>query len=270
MPEAPPLTAALADRIEHCIAHAHFSSGDGPEADAVDAVFFGRTVALRSTRGRPRNEVFRFGRDDIHRLPEILDFYASVQVEPRIFLGPTGFSGDVATALSEAGFRQCDYEQGILYGLSLPDPPTPPASTTIEPVTRGNLDEYVQALADGFTWPPEWREAAMRNTRDGFPGTAHSLLARFDGQAVGVGSVTVDDGGVARLGGGAVVPEFRRRGIHLALVRHRLHVAHEAGCNLVLSSASFGSASFANQQRAGLRLAYIECEWRRDAGPGHG
>jgi len=40
-------------------------------------------------------------------------------------------------------------------------------------------------------------------------------------------------------------------------------VAYMLGSTLVIGSADFGSGSFRNQQRAGLRLAYIESGWRR-------
>jgi len=67
------------------------------------------------------------------------------------------------------------------------------------------------------------------------------------------------------LGGGATVPRFRGKGCHLALVRHRLDVAYMLGATLVMGGANFGSGSFRNQLRAGLRLAYIESGWRRVA-----
>jgi hypothetical protein len=39
------------------------------------------------------------------------------------------------------------------------------------------------------------------------------------------------------------------------------------GCTLVTGAANFGSGSFRNQLRAGLRLAYVESGWRRGVGP---
>lgn len=64
-------------------------------------------------------------------------------------------------------------------------------------------------------------------------------------------------------GTGAVRPEFRRHGVHSALIARRLALAKHAGAELVVGGASYGSASFRNQQRAGFRLAYIEA-----GGPG--
>jgi hypothetical protein len=48
----------------------------------------------------------------------------------------------------------------------------------------------------------------------------------------------------------------------MALIGHRLVAAARVGCKLVVGGARFGSASFRNQQRAGLRVAYVESGWR--------
>jgi hypothetical protein len=134
---------------------------------------------------------------------------------------------------------------------------------TIEPVTEDNLEEYVRTVAGGFEWPNAWREAAMQGVRTESTPGAHRFLARYEGKPAGVGVLRVDEDGIAHVVGGAVIPEFRRKGCHLALVHHRLHLAHELGCPFVMGAASFNSSSFRNQQRAGLRLAYIESEWAR-------
>ena len=42
-----------------------------------------------------------------------------------------------------------------------------------------------------------------------------------------------------------------------------LSMREDGTSTLVIGSADFGSGSFRNQQRAGLRLAYIESGWRR-------
>jgi len=117
-------------------------------------------------------------------------------------------------------------------------------------------------MAEGFEWHCAWREAAIQNVRSSFTPGQPSFLARYEGEAAGVGSLHIQDG-TASLTAGAVVPQFRRKGCHLALIHHRLYTAHALGCDLALGGASFNSASFRNRQRAGLRLAYIESEWGR-------
>jgi GNAT superfamily N-acetyltransferase len=87
-----------------------------------------------------------------------------------------------------------------------------------------------------------------------------------NGTPAGVGELTAigDTANWGYLGSAAVVPRFRRLGIQTALLRHRFRVAFNRAYELVTSGADFGSTSFRNQQRVGLRLAYVEATWRHD------
>ncbi|HZT42714.1 MAG TPA: GNAT family N-acetyltransferase [Chthonomonadaceae bacterium] len=264
MAEAPPLTRDLALRIERRVGEGSLRAPDqAQDPFPQQAAEFGRTIAVKARGGRPRNKVFCFGHDDIHHLEDILSFYAQDDLEPHFYLAPMGFSRKVARALTAAGFGQCDFEQALLYGLPQDAPVSLPSAVTIEPVTADNLEEFVTATADGFEWHAAWREAAMQGVRTEAAPGERRFLARYEGKPAGVGALRVDEDGVAHVVGGAVVPQYRRKGCHLALVHHRLHVAHQLGCPFVTGAASFNSSSFRNQQRAGLRLAYIESEWTR-------
>ena len=227
---------------------------------------FGRTIAAKARGGRPANKVFCFGDDDANRLGDILAFYAIDGLEPTFYLAPVGFTGRVAASLSSVGFAQREFRQAILYGLPSSELASPPPPITIENVTAENLEDYVRTLADGFEWPNEWREATMAGARRGLATDGQRFLARYDGEPAAVATLRTREG-VASLGGGATIPAFRGKGCHRALVRHRLDVAYMLGCTMVIGSADFGSGSFRNQQRAGLRLAYIESGWRRGEAP---
>lgn len=256
MQELPPLTHDLALRIEGIIAQ-------NALADTPTVVQFGNAFAGKAQGGRLRNWVFCFGAEDVKYLDDILAFYAEDGLEPHFSLSPTRFTREVGVALAAAGFKQEGFEQAILYGLPDVTPPPQTPGVTIERVTLDNLDEFARISAEGFGWSPEWREAAMESLRECFDPTSYRYLARYEGEPAGVAAFGVNEGDVAGLGHGAVVPRFRRKGCHLALIRYRLFLAHELGCSLVLGGASFTSASFRNQQRAGLQLAYIESDWGR-------
>jgi GNAT superfamily N-acetyltransferase len=223
---------------------------------------FGRTIAAKAHGGRQANKVFCFSDEDANRLGDILAYYAIDGLEPTFYLAPTGFTARVAAALASAGFAQREFRQAILYGLPSSELVSPTPPITIETVTADNLEDYVRTLADGFEWPTEWREATMAGARRGQATDGQRFLARYDGEPAAVATLRTREG-VAILGGGATVPAFRGKGCHRALVRHRLDVAYLLGCTLVVGSADFGSGSFRNQQRAGMRLAYIESGWRQ-------
>lgn len=88
------------------------------------------------------------------------------------------------------------------------------------------------------------------------------MLALLDGQPVGCGSLSVVRTAGARtgwLGAAATVPSARRRGIQTALIRHRLQLATEAGCDLVGATASVGSTSSRVLTRCGFAL--VQEQW---------
>jgi hypothetical protein len=260
----PVLTSDLVRRLERLVAPEPTPPGTTPAAGTPLVAQFGRTIAAKARGGRPSNKVFCFNEGDIAHLDSILAFYAADDLEPTFYLSPLGFSRRLAAALSARGFAQREFQQAILYGVPSSELTSPRPSITVERVGPENLGEYVRTLADGFEWPSEWRDAAMDDTRRAFTSDQQRFLARFDGEPAGVATLRIRDG-VASLGGGATVPRLRGNGCHLALVRHRLDVAYMLGCTLVTSGADFGSGSFRNQLRSGLRLAYIECGWTRSA-----
>ena len=264
--DVPLLTLDLARRIERLVAPEPGLPASPAEPGTLTVSRFGRTIAAKARGGRPSNKVFCFGHDDVSRLDEILAFYAVDALEPEFYLAPSGFTNAVSDALTAAGFSPFDFQQAILYGVPSSELTSPPRHITIERVTAANLEDYLATMADGFEFPAEWRGSAIEEARRRFPGEEQRFLARVAGEPAGVATLRLREG-VASLGGGATMPRHRKKGCHLALVRHRLDVAYLLGCTLVIGGANYGSGSFRNQLRAGLRLAYVESGWRRIARP---
>jgi hypothetical protein len=260
--DVPLLTRDLALRIERLVAPDPALPAGPAEPWRLTVSRFGQAIAAKAQGGRPSNKVFCFGRDDLARLDEILAFYAVDGLEPEFYLSPARFTDAVGAALTAAGFSQFDFQQAILYGVPSSELTSPPRHITIERVTAANLEVYLTTMADGFEMPAAWRGAAIEEGRRRFSGEEQRFLARVDEEPAAVATLRVREG-VASLGGGATTPRHRNKGCHLALVRHRLDVAYLLGCTLVIGGANYGSGSFRNQLRAGLRLAYVESGWRR-------
>lgn len=102
------------------------------------------------------------------------------------------------------------------------------------PITQDLLD-----VVEGFCYDPEGR----------------CFLASFDGQPAGGGATALFEG-IGTLGGASVLPQFRRRGIHAALMAARMKWLAAQDCEWFLSVAHPGSASRRNMERFGFRLTY--------------
>lgn len=224
---------------------------------------FGGALAVKAPGMAWKNGVYNFGHDDLTHLNDILAFYAADSLTARFYLLPMGFTAELGHALTAAGYYQSSFQQAILYGVPLEEPPPCPDGISIESVTEATIDEFAEANVAGFEYPESWRGGIKAGLRaDLGEAGKHLFLARFQEKPAGSAILTVRDG-IGSLGGGSVVPEFRRKGCQLALIRHRMHAAHTLACNLIVSGANFGSPSFRNQQSAGLRLAFIESGWEK-------
>jgi acetyltransferase (GNAT) family protein len=89
---------------------------------------------------------------------------------------------------------------------------------------------------------------------------ALSFVAEVDGQPIATGAMSISDG-VALLAGASTIPEARRRGAQLALLKSRSRYAAEQGCDIVMVCAGPGGESQRNAERQGFRIAYTRIKW---------
>jgi hypothetical protein len=83
----------------------------------------------------------------------------------------------------------------------------------------------------------------------------HCFWALMDGQRVGLGMMHVQ-GTTALFCAAAIAEGYRGRGGHLALLRHRLHLAGLCGCRRVVAVAKPGSDSARNLLKTGFRVMW--------------
>lgn len=261
MHEPPILTSELTLQLERHIApdDTLFSTSDlnGPQFSR-----FGRTLARKERGSWPPSAVYCFNKDDVGRLNEILDFFGAVT--PIFYLAHAGFSSEVGRALNSAGFYMAEWMQTILYGLPNREASQLTAGITIERVTPSSVEAAAEMAAEGNEWPREWRDSAKDGVRQSISRSHYQLfLAHLHGEPAGVADLSISRDGWSTLGGAAVPARFRKKGIHLALIQHRLHEAYKNGSHLVVGGANFDSPSFRNQQRLGMRLGYVEATWKK-------
>jgi GNAT superfamily N-acetyltransferase len=222
-----------------------------PEAERM-----GGGVLVATGRGRYVNRAvgLTLGELDADAVDTIAGWYDRRDLTPAVELSSWAPATTVA-ALTAAGFRP-DWSRSML----AVDPRSAAAVTGAPEVVRVDDDELARAAADVMASTA----GAARETGDLFmaadrlvPGCTQ-LVARLDGAVVGCGSLTVL-AGTGWLGAAATVPAARGRGVQTALLRHRLRLAADAGCDLVGVTASVGSVSYRNLQRVGFRL--VQDQW---------
>jgi GNAT superfamily N-acetyltransferase len=85
------------------------------------------------------------------------------------------------------------------------------------------------------------------------------------GDTPGAAGVMSVHEGVALFGGASTIPAMRRQGLQAALLRERMKVASELGCDLAMMVAMAGSGSQRNAERQGFRIAYTRTKWKLEA-----
>jgi hypothetical protein len=96
-----------------------------------------------------------------------------------------------------------------------------------------------------------------------------NFLVRIEGRFAGGGRAGVYDipaerggGRIALFAGGSTLPEFRRRGVQLAVLTARLAYAARVGCDTAAVVCGPGTGSHRNIVRAGFSTAYPRADWR--------
>jgi hypothetical protein len=139
--------------------------------------------------------------------------------------------------------------------------PVPTVSSSVEiqvtQTSAGELEEWVDVLLRCFFEgsqrpPPSLREGALAMA---MVPTVTTWMARLGGEPAGGGSLMLHDG-LALVCGDGTLPNFRRRGVHNALLQARLAHARQAGCELAAICTQPGSGSQRNAERLGFRVAY--------------
>jgi GNAT superfamily N-acetyltransferase len=226
-------------------------------------VFDGGALALR-TPGFPGsvfNRAYGFHDGMVDQVAGVVDWFAA-GVGGAFELVPGQPVARTARLLAEAGYAQSGFHATMAGPIGLPDAAAPGVEI-IRLENSGELaafsDVYHSGWAiTGFRVPMEpWLSA---------PGWC-LYLARFDRRPAGA-AILYTVGENAYLADGAVAPDFRRHGVHRALLDRRCADAARAGANRIFSGCNVLSASYRNQLRKGLSLLYTEAIWESAPKPG--
>jgi len=267
---APHLTPQLIARAERFLARFHTARmgalaalpGD-PFGVEVRRFGSGDGVAckVRHPLLRGKNRVYGLGADDMSGLDDLLRFYRADGLPFSLTVLHGGMSEALFARLTSAGLWSAG--SGTVPAI-VPEAPADEGAAPNVTVRRSGpeekelyLDLFQQAFVGREEADPEYRP--IQWAEDSLPGGAR-YIAEFDGKPVAMASFPISDG-VGYFGTGGVLPEYRRRGIQMALIRRRLADAPALGCDLVLGGGSMGTTTYRNFERAGLRLIPMGMHW---------
>lgn len=171
----------------------------------------------------------------------------------------------LAGRLAQRGYRIQAFQQVMHRPRLIPADPMPNASR-VHPIGPPEQEAWARIVQAGFQDRDDLEAMDPGFTLSGFGVGAEGnalFLAEVDGEGAAAG-VLGCFGRTAVLSGTSVLPRFRGQGLQRELILARLAQARLMGCREACAAVLPGSASQANLERCGFRVAYPKLELIRD------
>jgi GNAT superfamily N-acetyltransferase len=192
-------------------------------------------------------------------LAVVEEFYAARSRPARFELGEDALARDGAL-LRERGYAEEDLTLAVLESAVAGTVPPSPVAVR----TTTNRRAWSELAARAFDEPSAGVDV-LRRTLQVEAAAAHVLVvASLDGNDAGAAALGIS-GDLALFFAGAVLPAFRRRGVHQALLAARLAIAHEHGATGAALETTAGSPAERSAAKLGFARTGLRRRVRRDA-----
>jgi GNAT superfamily N-acetyltransferase len=192
-------------------------------------------------------------------LAVVEEFYAARTHPARLELEEAVLARDGAL-LRQRGYAEEDETLAVLESSITTAAP----AATVSVRTIANRRAWTDLAMRAFAESPVAGDV-LRRTLQTAAAAAHVLVvASVDGADAGVGALGIA-GETALLWSGAVLPAYRRRGVHQALLATRLAIAHERGATCAAIKTVAGSAVERSAAKLGFTRTGLRRRVRRDA-----
>ncbi|HEX6291588.1 MAG TPA: GNAT family N-acetyltransferase [Herpetosiphonaceae bacterium] len=175
--------------------------------------------------------------------------------------------GSLVAALGRRGYRIVRFFNRHIRAIGAADMQEAPyPAIRVAAVAADDIDLWERTVDRGFSGRDDLAADAMGLSlaRLAFQRpTVTCFLARIGDEPVGAAGLAIRDG-LATFFSTSTRVEYRRRGVHTALLRARLAAAASAGCGLATVAPLPGSDSQRNVQRAGFQIAYTRLVMQRE------
>lgn len=197
---------------------------------------------------------------------ELDSMFAAIRLVPEIHVSPLA-SPSTFRALIAHGYEQTGLLStywclpGDSANEATPVGMPGTAAVEIRLVTARETEKFIETSIAGFQSNGRSRELLGALARIATRRADTQLfVALVDGEIAGsaaLANIETSNGGVAHLYLDSTLPDYRGRGVHLALIQARLREARRRGLSLATTITRVGDGSARNAERAGLRSAYM-------------
>lgn len=205
-------------------------------------------------------------------IDETVDFYHQRFMPFRIDVNPYYADDRLLEELTRAGFQPIGLQTN-LFARPIPLPSKSPKGMRVEEISAREASGFAAAYDRAYygeKQPPSRLKAFRRAATVARCGrTGWRFFGAYVGSELAGGAGLFIHNGIATFAGAATLAKFRGRGVQACLLGHRLGIAADAGCDLLVARCNVGSTSQRNLERAGLATAYtkivFEHTWPRAA-----
>ena len=187
-------------------------------------------------------------------IESLVEWYRNRGQAARFEIAAGDYDPSLGRELVRLGFFQSGFHTALIGGCELDI--QAPIGISVEPVmTTADMEDFLTAYVAGWGIPDAIGEQFKANVRPWLGEPGWSLyLARVAGRPAATGILFIHED-VAYLADAAT------RGLHLALLAHRLQDARASGADFVCSGANFLSTSHRNMERVGMRVLFLRAAW---------
>ena len=208
------------------------------------------------------HRVMGLGPEHKGHVDEIQHFYHDHGIQHYfIDINPYHADSHLLNSLMARGFSQSLF-QTYLYAIPVPTGWNAHSAVQARDITDSEValfaDLHIAGFREALAGMPEKTVQAYHDCTMllyQHPGW-HLSFSLMHGQPVGIGMLYI-----ASLAGGATLGQFRGNGSQTASLQHRIALAAQAQCTLVVGQASVGSRSQRNMEKANMYTAYTEITW---------
>ncbi|MGD0474381.1 MAG: GNAT family N-acetyltransferase [Candidatus Velthaea sp.] len=198
--------------------------------------------------------------DDLQVVDE---FYGSRRLPSRLELHPLVAERDAAIV---ARWGYLPERAVVILEREIGADPAIPLTFGVETLTTRKLEWTELVVAGLMDTVPEADLGCVRRTAYVCASAASALVAiRVDGRLAGGGALGVT-GDAAFLFCASTLPEYRRRGVHTALIGARLALGRSRGATYAIMTAAPDSDALASAQAAGFTATYVRQRLQKSEG----